>query len=197
MNPEYAARTLKNVTSVTNLFDVAVTLHLNGPNSPYWTLSDRELSIFLHPTVTKLHVSCMNILDHLSESISGNLKGRTPLKNLILEECNISCDGLEALLSLPTALESLYLGENCHNFRHFREPRPVRSNYLFLSQSKGTLRALEQQKHSLKALTYLTPAYYPTTTSGGFPVSIHDKGYNVDGGFADFLSLQESTLVGY
>ena len=35
---------------------------------------------------------------------------RTPLKHLVLEECNITVDGLKALLTYPKALEELYFG---------------------------------------------------------------------------------------
>ena len=40
----------------------------------------------------------------------------TPLKTLILEECNISHQGLHGLLSSPKGLETLYLGKSnsCH-----------------------------------------------------------------------------------
>ena len=34
----------------------------------------------------------------------------TPLRHLILEECNISHKGLLGLLSIPKSLETLYLG---------------------------------------------------------------------------------------
>lgn len=142
--------------------------------------------------MTKLHVSCMNILDDLVKNIPEGVKDRTPLKHLTLEECNICSSGLEALLSLPTALESLYLGENCHNSRHFSNPIPVNANHLFLANPAEVLKALEQQKHSLKSLTYLTPAYYPTRLVQN---SISTSGS--DGGLSKFLSLEEVTLVGY
>ncbi len=35
----------------------------------------------------------------------------TPLKHLVLEECNITVPGLKNLLTLPKALEVLYLGQ--------------------------------------------------------------------------------------
>jgi hypothetical protein len=34
----------------------------------------------------------------------------TPLKHLVLEECNITPSGLKNLMTLPKALEVLYLG---------------------------------------------------------------------------------------
>jgi hypothetical protein len=39
----------------------------------------------------------------------------TPLKYLILEECNIDVWGLKSLLKLPAALETLYLGKSIVN----------------------------------------------------------------------------------
>lgn len=134
----------------------------------------------------------MNILDDLVKHIPEGVRGRTPLKHLTLEECNICSHGLEALLTLPTALESLYLGENCHNSRHFSNPIPVNANHLFLASTAEVLKALEQQKHSLKSLTYLTPAYYPTRL-----IQSSTSASDSDGGLSEFQSLEEITLVGY
>lgn len=38
-------------------------------------------------------------------------KPKTQLKHLELEECNITHKGLRSILSLPEALETLYLGK--------------------------------------------------------------------------------------
>jgi hypothetical protein len=85
-----------------------VTLHINGPNSPYWTPDARSLPIFLHPTLTYLKVSCVNLPEDLFNEVKE--QHLTPLKELILEECNITHQGLHGLLGLPKALEHLNLG---------------------------------------------------------------------------------------
>lgn len=138
----------------------------------------------------------MNVLDGLIEDVPKSMTGRTPLKTLILDECNICCEGLRALLSLPNALETLYLGENCHNMHHFEHSIPLGSNLLFFRKPKEMLRALEQQKHSLKSLTYLTPSSYEGGNTYTSPADF-DGGSHLDGGFSDFFSLEKVTLVGY
>lgn len=85
-----------------------MTLHCNGPNSPYWTLDSRSLAIFLLPSLQYLKVSCVNILDNILDDAKD--KSTKTLKNLELEECNVSHRGLQGLLSLPQGLEVLYLG---------------------------------------------------------------------------------------
>lgn len=84
-----------------------MTLHLNGPLSPYWDLDRLTVPIFRHPTLQYIHISCMNICkdDWKTEETFF-----TPLKHLVLEECNIRASALVTLLSLPKALESLFLG---------------------------------------------------------------------------------------
>lgn len=86
-----------------------VTLHCNGADSPYWTLDSRSLAIFLLPSLLFLKVSCVNILDNMLEDAKG--KSSKSLKHLELEECNISHRGLHGIMSVPQALEVLYLGE--------------------------------------------------------------------------------------
>ena len=92
----------------------SVTLHLNGPQSPYWTPDARSLPIFLHPTLNDLKISCVNIPGDLFNEVAE--RSITPLKHLVLEECNISPNGLHGLLGLPKALKTLYLGTKLHQF---------------------------------------------------------------------------------
>lgn len=155
-----------------------------------------KLSLFLHPTIRELHISCVNIIDDLVEHIPANMERCTPLKNLVLEECNICCHGLEAILSLPTALESLYLGENCHNIRHFEAPIPSNSNHLFIHEPHVTLRALKRQEDSLKSLTYVTPLHYDSRTIHAL-LSDREGRCAGDGGFSKFRLLEEITLIGH
>lgn len=76
--------------------------------SPYWDLDERSISIFKHPSLVQVHVSCMNLLAKRSNDSEPSFF--TPLKHLILEECNISVSALTDLLQLPQALETLELG---------------------------------------------------------------------------------------
>ena len=87
-----------------------VTLHLNGPESPYWTLDERSLCLLLLPALQELRLSCMNLYGDLFEKTTIDTS-ISPLKRLVLEECNISHQGLKGLLSLPKALETLYIGQ--------------------------------------------------------------------------------------
>lgn len=86
-------------------------MHLNGADSPYWDIDERSLGIFMLPSLTYLKVSCVNISDETVDAVQSVSQDRfTPLKTLELEEANITHKGLQALLSLPKALETLYLG---------------------------------------------------------------------------------------
>lgn len=87
-----------------------LTLHLNGPGSPYWTPDASSLSIFLLPSLKYLKVSCVTLPEDVFGEV--NLSGSISLRELVLEECNISHGGLRGLLALPKALETLYLGRS-------------------------------------------------------------------------------------
>lgn len=93
------------------LMNDTVVLHLNGPESPYWSIDKRSISLFQLPSLQRLTLSCVNIEDDLV------VKARsfTSLKHLTLEESNITHKGLICILSLPKALESLYLGQPSHH----------------------------------------------------------------------------------
>ena len=81
---------------------------MNGYMSPYWTLDAQSIAIFLHPTLRELRLSCVNILDGVTSGIVDT--HFTPLRNLTLDECNITHGGLHEILSLPKGVEVLYLG---------------------------------------------------------------------------------------
>lgn len=85
-----------------------MTLHLNGPDSPYWQLDQTSIHIFLHPTLRQLHISCVSIVN--VEDFTRQGQHSTPLQHLTLEECNITHEGLAGILSFPMALETLHLG---------------------------------------------------------------------------------------
>lgn len=155
------------------------------------------MQIFLHPTLQHLTISCVNISDRLAHIIGEQYNDKlfsTPLKQLEFEECNITHKGLQAILALPKALESLHLGENCHNIRWFANQVDAEYNHLFRTDSEASVQALAQQKHSLKWLAYATP--YPVTgLHANTQVNRRHKAPH-DGGFADFHYLEEVALFG-
>lgn len=166
-------------------------LHMNGSHSPYWTMDSRSLTIFLLPSLTHLKMSCVN----LPQQFPGGTheRAKSSLKCLEMEECNITHQGLHYILGLPRALEVLYLGENCHNFRHFGDHIDPVSNHLFSADSTAALAALGQQSHSLRDLTYAaTDMHYQhqqcrLTARNSTPT---------DAGFVDFGNLESVTLIG-
>ena len=85
-----------------------MTLDLNGESSPYWNLDAGSICIFVHPSLQELKVSCVNIGDDMIEGVSK--RHFTPLRDLMLTECNTTPRGLIGLLSLPKALEMFHLG---------------------------------------------------------------------------------------
>jgi hypothetical protein len=70
----------------------------------------RNSVIFLHPTLRNLTISCFDIGEDLEVYLSVNQKA-SPLKSLTFDECNISVQGLSAILAIPKSLERLTLGE--------------------------------------------------------------------------------------
>ncbi|KAF7197497.1 hypothetical protein HII31_01307 [Pseudocercospora fuligena] len=168
------------------------TLHINGSDSPYWTLDSRSLCMFLLPSLVYLKVSCVNLLHEIPGG--PNSKKSSSLRHLELEETNITHAGLRYILGLPRALETLYLGENCHNVRHFGDEVDPTSNHLFTSDSAAALEALKQQSHSLKHLTYATTDIYYQHRQRR--LTNPNKG-PTDAGFADFQCLEVVTLIGH
>ncbi|PPJ54831.1 hypothetical protein CBER1_08428 [Cercospora berteroae] len=163
-------------------------LHLNGAESPYWTLDRTTLCIIQLPLLRSLTLSCVNIGDQLAEHVPH--ASFASLKHLILEESNITHQGLRALLSLPRALENLHLGENCHNCHHFEDVIDPAANNLFNNDPAATLEAISQQSHSLKTLVYVTPELF-----NGWRRKM-PKRSAVDAGFVGFHLLEEVTLHG-
>lgn len=133
----------------------------------------------------------MNLLDDVATCIPGGSTYSTPFTTLVFEECNIRSEGLCAILSLPEALDTLYLGENAISCHNFEAQRPPHSNELFEREPGRAMHALEQQKHALRVLTYVAVttrlrglAHRPC---GPFPT---------DGAFAKFPKLEDVTLIG-
>jgi len=133
----------------------------------------------------------MNIVDDVAACIPDGSTHSTALTSLNLQECNICAGGLFALLSLPKELDQLYLGENAHNHHHFTASVPMDSNALFQRKPRHAMRALRRQQHALRRLTYAA-AYSPAGMQVQRPHSLVDT----DGAFADFLKLEDVTLIG-
>lgn len=86
-----------------------LTLHLNGEKREFWTCAHRYAAIFTHPTIEELHLSSINLPKGCTDHLSNEVK--TPLKRLTLDEANITFDGLRGVLTLPKALEEIYIGK--------------------------------------------------------------------------------------
>ncbi|KAF2798175.1 hypothetical protein K505DRAFT_119732 [Melanomma pulvis-pyrius CBS 109.77] len=127
------------------------------------------LPIFLSRTLSHIHISCI----HVSGPIDVPSGYQTPLKTLILEECAIDPSTLHTLLSLPRALNSLYLQES---YRASMHDKSTNDNL------DETICALRQQKHSLQFLQHICPPG-------------REKQLPSDGpSFSDFLALARLEL---
>lgn len=95
---------------------------------------------------------------------------------------------------LPKALETLYLGENCHNHRQFSAPIPAAANQLFDNRNpQSMVQVLSNQSRSLKSLTYATdPDYLPGVLSAR---PTHEVS-SADGLFSKFEKLEKVHLIG-
>ncbi|KAI5363984.1 Putative F-box domain, leucine-rich repeat domain superfamily [Septoria linicola] len=162
-------------------------LHLNGPESPYWSVDERSICLFMLPSLQRLKLSCVNIEDDAAKGV--DRKMFTSLKHLVIEEANITHRGLMGILSLPQSLETLYLGENCHNIDQFADKINPAANHLFNNNPAAALEAIGQQKSSLRELVYVTPE------RNGWSRKV-PKRSAVDAGFANFHYLESITLHG-
>jgi hypothetical protein len=106
----------------------------------------RNVIAFLHPTLRDLTLSCFDIGDDL-ESVLSQASGKTLLRSLTFDECNITHSGLAAVLSMPRALENLILGERIYHTRW------THSN--LQSDPRLLLQILESQKDTLQYLKHV------------------------------------------
>ncbi|KAG4439574.1 hypothetical protein IFR05_004922 [Cadophora sp. M221] len=98
----------------------SLVLHSHNTRGPDRQAFDmgKNAVIFLHPTLRNLTISCFDIGENIKSYISAS-KNSTVLRSLIFDECNITTDGLAAILSVPKALERLTIGERLfHQSRH-------------------------------------------------------------------------------
>jgi hypothetical protein len=130
----------------------SLTLHAHGPADRMFLLG-RAKAMFLHPTLRKITLSCLNFeadLDHKDEMVVDK-QNSTPLRSLTLIECNVNVQFLDVVLSLPKALTELSIGERLHTFRDC-EPNFDRSAR---TSAALFLAALERQADSLQRLTHI------------------------------------------
>lgn len=74
-----------------------------------WTDGGDLDILFTHPTLEELTLSCANIQGTMLGGYQDS--EHTPLRSLTLIECNFDCEGLRKVLSIPSALEYLHLGQ--------------------------------------------------------------------------------------
>jgi hypothetical protein len=108
--------------------------------------------MFMHPTLRKITLSCLNFDADLklSDDIIVQKRGSTALRSLTLIETNVNVQFLDVVLSLPKALEELSIGERLHTFEECEppmDPKVRTSAALFLT-------ALQRQAHSLRRLSH-------------------------------------------
>jgi hypothetical protein len=107
----------------------------------------RNAIIFLHPTLRNLTISCFDIGEDLQVYLPVNQEA-TSLKSLTFDECNISVQGLAAILSIPKSLERLTLGERMFHLSGYTHTPLGRSPELLLQ-------ALALQQDSLQYLKHI------------------------------------------
>lgn len=137
-------------------------MHAHGPDDRKFEFDSRLASVFYHPTLRDLTISCLNIKNQNMEStIQSFNKERksTPLRSLTFIECNIDIETLYTILSMPRALRTLSIGERLHTFDGARPSSEATQR----TSSKRFLPALQQQAGSLEKLTHIggSLAYLP------------------------------------
>ncbi|KAF2133739.1 hypothetical protein P153DRAFT_372329 [Dothidotthia symphoricarpi CBS 119687] len=130
----------------------SLTLHGHGPDNKMFVLERRAAAMFLHPTLRKITISCLNFdTDIELNDIPIEKHKSTPLQSLTLIECNVNVRYLDVVLSLPKALKELSINERLHSFPECRpsmDPKTRTSSVLFLT-------ALQKQAGSLRSLVHI------------------------------------------
>ncbi|KAF2878603.1 hypothetical protein BDV95DRAFT_589513 [Massariosphaeria phaeospora] len=122
---------------LTNL--TSFTFHSHGAGTRYYKL-DTIYPVLLSSTLTHLHISCSDV--NKFEVPDANL-GKSPLRTLVLDECNVTSEGLSTLLSLPRGLEYLYLQETSHHGSSIQSNMPMGPIFAAISQQKHSLQHLQ------------------------------------------------------
>jgi hypothetical protein len=129
----------------------SLTIHSHGVESDFWDL-DGFQCLFRHPTLRHLHISCVSITEAYP-SLQTHAK-TTPLTTLIFDECDITPEGLYAILQTPARLQHLTLGENVWNTNGSKRIKPRLTR-----NSIASLEALNLVAHSLETLVHWDPSW--------------------------------------
>ncbi|KAF2650502.1 hypothetical protein K491DRAFT_771004 [Lophiostoma macrostomum CBS 122681] len=126
-------------------------IHSHGTESDYWEVTGFD-SLFRHPTLRHLHVSCIRLPSDMPQLESH--VASTPLSTLIFDECDLEVASLERILSTPKRLKNLTLGENVFNIKIGRLPSPKISTV-----PAAAVKALMPVAHSLETLVHIDPMF--------------------------------------
>lgn len=137
-------------------------MHAHGPDDRKFDFDNRLASVFYHPTLRDLTISCLNIKNWEMESAIqsfGKERKSTALRSLTFIECNIDVATLHSILSMPKALRELSISERLHIFPGAIPPMDPH----YRTCSTRFLPALQQQATSLEKLTHIggNLAYLP------------------------------------
>lgn len=169
-----------------------VTLHLSLEDKRYWPIDQSNAMLFAHPTLTSLKISCATLGNDVAPLLQD--RPRTPLKQLILIECNVTQKAIGSILALPTALEHLSLGENCMHANSGRTEGGDFNNLVVRDDHSRSdfLRDLQQQQHSLKRFGYAAYGFPPHIQSEFIcPEHLHDFP-----GLSGFANLTDISIEG-
>lgn len=120
----------------------------------------RAKAMFLHPSLRKITLSCLNFEADVDQDMITKSQKTTPLQSLILIECNVNVDFLDVILSLPKALKELSIGERLHVFDECKpsmERKKRTSSTLFLTALQRQADSLHRLTHVGGQLEYITP----------------------------------------
>jgi hypothetical protein len=120
----------------------------------------RAKAMFMHPTLRKITLSCLNFEADTDDDKIAVERKSTPLQSLILIECNVDVDFLDVVLSLPKALKVLSIGERLHVFDECKpsmDRKKRTSSALFLSAIQRQAESLHSLSHVGGQLEYITP----------------------------------------
>ena len=88
-----------------------MTLHLSG-SERYWNVEEDLATIFCHPTLTSLMISCAELHETFLSPL--NCTAHSPLQQLTLIECNLTVQALSMILRVPKGLAELHIGIALH-----------------------------------------------------------------------------------
>ena len=129
-----------------------LTIHSHGVHEDFWALDGFDC-LFRHPTLRRLHVSCISFPATELPSLALHLN-KTPLTTLIFDECELEPKSLHSILRTPARLKHLTLGENVFNVNRSRS-----LNAKLSKNASASLKALAAVAHSLESLTHLDPGW--------------------------------------